>query len=338
MKTDELVRLSERREILHIVSGHSVGGTLRLSDEPSDNVVVWYDLLTIGPARGKTLEETTWIRRRFFRQLSRLSRLHYETELPPSYGQRNRVLRRCGEWSEVALWFGPSVMEQFSLLQVLAAIAEQDLRETRLTLVTCPKLALGVYRPEEISEFFKSRATLRRKQIALAAKAWELYCGPDPMPLFHFAKRHAGSVPVLCNALLRQLERYPSVHNGLSLLEGALLRQVEVNGTVVRAVGRVLCNDDEFRTGDVELFESLLGFLTCQTPLIEPVGKDYKIKPSLEFRKLAVRLSAAGRDVSAGQADNVDLNGVDRWIGGVHLRGKRVRWRWDSQKHVLKSC
>jgi len=219
MKGDGLIRLSGKRELLHVVSSHSVGGTLCLSDTPSDNVVVWFDLLTIGPARGGTLEETTRIRRRFFRQLSHSRRLHAKTHLFPSLFRRNRVLRLCGEWQEVAFWFGPSVTEQFSLLQVLSAIGEQDLQRTRLTLVTCPRLALGVYRPEEISEFFKSRTTLKRKQIDLAGRAWKLYCRPNPIPLFQFARRHAGSAPVLCNALLRQLERYPSVNNGLSLSE-----------------------------------------------------------------------------------------------------------------------
>jgi hypothetical protein len=26
----------------------------------------------------------------------------------------------------------------------------------------------------------------------------------------------------------------------------------------------------------------------------------------------------------------VALNGVDRWIGGVHLTGHAVPWRWDE--------
>ena len=32
----------------------------------------------------------------------------------------------------------------------------------------------------------------------------------------------------------------------------------------------------------------------------------------------------------AGQLDHVELNGIDRWIGGVHLDGKQARWRWDE--------
>jgi hypothetical protein len=34
--------------------------------------------------------------------------------------------------------------------------------------------------------------------------------------------------------------------------------------------------------------------------------------------------------VLAGKEDHVALNGVDRWIGGVHLRGRAVGWRWDE--------
>jgi hypothetical protein len=33
--------------------------------------------------------------------------------------------------------------------------------------------------------------------------------------------------------------------------------------------------------------------------------------------------------VLEGRADHVGLNGIDRWIGGVHLKGDSVEWRWD---------
>src|SRR5688500_19319846 len=39
--------------------------------------------------------------------------------------------------------------------------------------------------------------------------------------------------------------------------------------------------------------------------------------------------------VLAGEADHVALNGVDRWIGGVHLQGRDVRWRWDDARETI---
>jgi hypothetical protein len=43
---------------------------------------------------------------------------------------------------------------------------------------------------------------------------------------------------------------------------------------------------------------------------------------------LSLRLTDAGRRVLAGEADHVALDGIDRWVGGVHLHGRDARWRW----------
>ena len=34
-------------------------------------------------------------------------------------------------------------------------------------------------------------------------------------------------------------------------------------------------------------------------------------------------------------ADHLRLNGIDRWLGGVHLHGDRV-WRWDGEHGKLE--
>lgn len=44
-----------------------------------------------------------------------------------------------------------------------------------------------------------------------------------------------------------------------------------------------------------------------------------------------VALTARGRDVLAGRADHVKLNGIDRWLGGVHLT-PRNDYRWDGRE------
>jgi hypothetical protein len=32
-----------------------------------------------------------------------------------------------------------------------------------------------------------------------------------------------------------------------------------------------------------------------------------------------------------GRADRIKTLGIDRWLGGVHLRGHSVPWRWDTE-------
>jgi hypothetical protein len=39
--------------------------------------------------------------------------------------------------------------------------------------------------------------------------------------------------------------------------------------------------------------------------------------------------------VLAGGADQIALNGIDRWIGGVHLQGHHVPWRWDDGAETI---
>ena len=40
-------------------------------------------------------------------------------------------------------------------------------------------------------------------------------------------------------------------------------------------------------------------------------------------------LTVAGRNVLDGLADYVSLNGIDRWLGAIHLTGKNL-WRWNG--------
>ena len=54
-------------------------------------------------------------------------------------------------------------------------------------------------------------------------------------------------------------------------------------------------------------------------------------------RRTAVSVTEAGRRVLDGAADHVELNGVDRWIGGVHLVGREVPWRWDDGVEAIVS-
>ena len=47
-------------------------------------------------------------------------------------------------------------------------------------------------------------------------------------------------------------------------------------------------------------------------------------------------VTEAGREVLAGEADRVELLGIDRWLGGAHLCTDD-HWRWDGS-HVVRGC
>jgi hypothetical protein len=53
------------------------------------------------------------------------------------------------------------------------------------------------------------------------------------------------------------------------------------------------------------------------------------VTPLLEEAE-PLRLTETGREVLADRQHHVALNGIDRWIGGVHLSGPSAAWRWDE--------
>jgi hypothetical protein len=55
-------------------------------------------------------------------------------------------------------------------------------------------------------------------------------------------------------------------------------------------------------------------------------------------RETGLRLTDTGARVLAGAADHVTLNGIDRWIGGVHLRGHHVPWRWNDATETITNA
>ncbi|MGP3919334.1 hypothetical protein [Nonomuraea sp. 10N515B] len=67
------------------------------------------------------------------------------------------------------------------------------------------------------------------------------------------------------------------------------------------------------------------------TPLLEPHPATAPVD-----RNTRLSLTDAGRHVLHGRQDHITLNGVDRWIGGVHLAGRAVPWRWNKGTESIK--
>ena len=53
-----------------------------------------------------------------------------------------------------------------------------------------------------------------------------------------------------------------------------------------------------------------------------------------DFWNSGLAVTNAGRAVHGGIEDRVLVNGIDRWLGGVHLRPGNV-WRWHEKKRVV---
>jgi hypothetical protein len=123
----------------------------------------------------------------------------------------------------------------------------------------------------------------------------------------------------------------PAARDGLSLTERRVLAAV-ADGAPDAGTAFVRAGSRETRPylGDTTCFGRIYQMAEGPHPLLrlDPPGRPVQ-------RTTGVRLTGTGAQVLAGQADQIALNGIDRWIGGVHLQGHHVPWRWDDGTETI---
>src|SRR6185437_11863563 len=130
-------------------------------------------------------------------------------------------------------------------------------------------------------------------------------------------------VAVPCCRLERYLEQFPWVDNGLNRTERQILSLIDAGHRTFPALFRADQQTEPWIfMGDTSYRYYLTGIMTCPHPLVEEIGGKY-------------RVTQTGREVQSGRADHIRLNGINRWLGGVHLEGSEARWRWSEAKRRL---
>jgi hypothetical protein len=268
-------------------------------------VIAWRDILHDGPVPPRlALEAMSDVRARYLASTGAGSL----PDLLREFGARDAALRAA---RNVVLWFEHDLYDQLQLIQILATLAMQ--RETSAELIcigTFPGLdvfhGLGDLTPVQLASLWPARRRVGSAHRMLAARAWRAFSSPDPLAVRQFLATDTSALPFLRDALERFLEEFPSPPDGLSRTERQLLRAVSAGNTSFEAVFRA--NQEQETApflGDTLVQQRLDGLTRARTPLLTP--------PPLT-------LTAAGERVLAGEIDARELNGLDRWLGGVRLR------------------
>lgn len=284
-------------------------------------VLVWFDTLHEGPVPDVGDAELRRIRAGFHG--GGLAR----------FTDRDRTLE-ANRYGEYVLWFEADLYDQLQIVEILARLAVLGVPAERITLICIGEHAgiarfggLGELRAEQLRELPATQAcaTLTPAALSLATAAWAAFRAPAPDGLGAIAATRSVELRFVGEAFDRLSREYPSTRDGLSLTERRLLAAVadgapDAGTAFVRAAAR------EARPflGDTWAFAALERLV----PLVEVAERPVS-------RLTPVRLTGAGARVLAGEADHVASNGVDRWIGGVHLSGRRVGWRWDEGREAV---
>jgi hypothetical protein len=296
-------------------------------------IVFWRDVLHEGPVPAVGRQELRRIRAAF------LAGAYADDRVERMLLERDAAVE-AHRGGEFVLWFEADLYDQLQIVEILALLAELGVAAEAVTLICIgehPGIArfggLGELRAEQLRELPETRACARLSPAALelATRAWAAFRAPTPEGLAGVAAVRSGELRFLGEAFERLCREYPSTRDGLSLAERRVLAAAAAGeGTAGEVFVRAAAREARPYLGDTSCFAMMDRLAGAAYPLLEVGSAGGPVEGGT-----VVRLTAVGGRVLAGEEDHVRLNGVDRWIGGVHLSGREVRWRWDEGREAL---
>jgi hypothetical protein len=321
--------------MLHITDGESVAGTLRESGVPG-TVSVYGDMMFEGPAPAG-LDPKAWIDVR--------AQFMVDADYA-GLDEARQYLESCQETltaftqhDEVVIWLDHRLSNQLILIRVLDWFSRQNLGGVKLSLICVDRypgmqgfLGLGALYANQLASLADTRLPVGEDQLRTAQAAWNAFTSPDPTNIERFLATDTSPLPFIAAALRRHLEQFPSAENGLSRTEQQTLSILRDHGTMAWARLFVAAQQREEAVfmGDGEFCRLLEELSRAPHALVQ-------ISDSAEEGLGDVAITETGRNVMEGTADHIDLNGIDRWLGGVHLKGRKAAWRWDRSSQRLVS-
>ena len=313
--------------MLHVTNGDSAATHLRAASLPGD-IVPWRDVLHEGPVPEVADAQLRDVRLRFLTGADREAGMDPERR---DFEERDAALA-AGRDGEYVLWFEADLYDQLQIAQILARLAELRVPAERITLICIGEYlgiahfgGLGELRADQLEGLPEVAAvTLSEDALALATRAWAALRAPDPRGLAAIVAARSPELRFMPEAFDRLGREYPWTRDGLSLTERRLLAAIaEGAATAGEAFVRGAAREARPYLGDTWAFAAIERLARAEVPLLSAAAGTVD-------RHSAVALTEAGRRVLDGAADHVLLNGIDRWIGGVHLVGRDVAWRWDE--------
>lgn len=302
----------------------------------------WREALIEGPTPANVAGEE-WCRIRA-RHLSEF----YEVDLSETEDElrsQDEKLASYLEHDEVVLWFEHDLFCVTNLLYLLDWFARRELGKTKLSLIFVGEFpglpnfrGLGELNPVQLASLLDSRHEVSPNELSLAKTAWAAYCSADPTAIEALLKTDTSAMPFLQEALQLHLERFPFVRNGLGRIQNRGLELIHGGShKFVDLFLRFVDTEPAYGLGDAQFLIALRQLAGGRQPLLEiSNGDPSDLKLTREkIGDTAFKLTEAGEAVLNGQADFAEMNGLEVWLGGVHLSGKTDFWRWDEQNNRL---
>lgn len=305
---------------LHLFTGDAaaerIRGALRI---PAGESLVQHDVISCGPVQ-PFQSRAEWLKTRdeFWQEVCGGPDLEeFPTDLVTD-------AERLGAADRLVLWVGAGLSDRL-LLPSVVALADlvgvtlppiEIMSIVTHSSLSVPVLGWGMLRETDVGA--PSGVPVTIDDHMRARRTWAGLTASTPRSLLQALDTIDEDGPLLF-ALSTLIERYPDTVRGLSHWDAAVLSMVPDAGTdaftiVGGAIGANYQHLDP--VGDLYLFWRLrrMGAASLKQALVRLEGD-----PST-MRHCTVFPTDFGRMVRDGEASHVAVNGIDDWVGGVHLR------------------
>lgn len=312
--------------MLHITNGDSAADSLRATGL-GGTVLPWRDVLHEGPVPADLpLQELSAVRAQFLADVGLAESAAHTRQ---QFQDRDAALLAATEHEEVCLWFEHDLYDQLQIIQILSELASLPMGTTQVTLLCINEhpgvprfLGLGQLSPQQLAALWPQREPVLDSHYEAARVMWRAFRSPDPVQLLEATHEGLSGLPYLRPAIARFLQEYPNTQQGLGRTEATALEAISQGVQEQRRLFLHVNNAEQAPfLGDSTFFARLAMLQREPAPLLagsEPLA-----------------LTEHGSAVLHGEADAVQLQGIDRWFGGVHLTDAQPVWRWDDALQTL---
>jgi hypothetical protein len=329
--------------MLHIHNGDSSAETAKQTSLPGEHFA-FREALIDGPTPAG-VEDGTW-------RLVRARHLWHSygvelTECIQSLRDQEAKLASFPEHDEVVLWFEHDLFCQAHLIYLLNWFGQQQLGQTKLSLICVAEFpgkpnfrGLGELNSDELASLFPKRHQVTAEQLKVGAAAWQAYSSSNPQDIEKILESNTESLPFLQAALRAHLRRFPSTTNGLGAVETRALEVIQRGSQTFENLFQSFgAAEPVYGLGDSQFWLTLRRMTDARQPLLGLHNGNNSEKPDADILPCATfEITDVGRRVLKSEADFIELNGIDLWLGGVHLTGNKPTWRWDdSSERIVQS-
>lgn len=335
---------------LHITgdmkTANHIEASLVRQNDNIDHYLSWQDALYEGPIHAESdLVQLSQERARYFVDAGWAT----QNEIKARYQTRNDGLLAYAKYQEVILWFDHDLNSQMQLIQLVEWFSRQKMESTELSLVSVDRLsginahlALNLLGAKTIQALEKNRWEVTVGQMNVCEQAWRAFGSENPNALLRLYSMNTSVMPHLKNAILRYLKQFPSSANGLSHSEFLILNILRQEPHLLDELYVSMQSKEAAPFMNQAIFSAYVSRMSeTRNPLIakenedaETVIEQYGDEDVSVERKVAFKLSDVGRQVLHNWVDWVQINGINRYLGGVELTDGCL-WRYDQTKKKL---